>query len=147
MKQNHLRPYGILGALLFAWSLTACTPTILKRGNAPDQDALATIEPGVQTHEDVAETIGSPSVRATFDDRTWYYISERVQKKTFRDPQVISRKIIAVDFDEKGIVQNIYQYDLRNGRVVGMISRKTPTPGKKPSAIEEMFGGIENIFK
>ena len=147
MKQNYLRPFGILGAVFFAWSVTACTPVILKRGNTLDRDDLATIQLGVQTHDDVAEIIGSPSTRATFDDRTWYYISETVQKKTFRDPQVIRRKIIAIAFDEKGVVQNIHQYDLRNGRIVDIISRKTPTPGIRASAVEKIASDIENIFE
>lgn len=145
MKHNHFRPCGILGAFLLACSVAACTPTISARGNTPDKDLLATIQMGVQTRDDVEEIIGSPATRATFDDQTWYYISEKIKKVTFYDPEVIDRKIIAVDFNEKGVVQNIRQYGIQHGRIVEMISRKTPTPGKEPSAIEKILGGIGDL--
>ncbi len=145
MKHTHLRPYGILGAVLVAWSLTACTPTISTRGNTPNKDALATIQLGTQTRDDVLEIIGSPSTRSTFDDRTWYYISEKTSKVTFYNPEIIGRKIVAIDFNEKGVVENIRQYGLRHGRVVEAIARKTPTPGKEPSAIDKLIGGFGDI--
>ncbi|MCE2509890.1 MAG: outer membrane protein assembly factor BamE [Alphaproteobacteria bacterium] len=145
MNRNTLRLCGILGALLIAWSVTACASRISTRGNVPDADALSEIRLGVQTREDIAELIGNPSTVTTFGDYTWYYISETVEMSALGDLEVLDRKIIAIDFDTRGLVQNVRQYDLRSGRVVKMVERKTPTPGKEPSANESILGGIGTL--
>ncbi len=142
MNHNTLRLFGILGVLLIAWSTAACQARISTRGNIPDADALSMIRSGAHTREDVAEIIGNPSTVTLFGDRIWYYISEKIEKRTFNEPKVLDRKIIAIDFDARGLVENIRQYDMRHGRIVKMVARKTPTPGKEPSAIEKIFGGI-----
>ncbi|MGB1548450.1 MAG: outer membrane protein assembly factor BamE [Alphaproteobacteria bacterium] len=145
MNRTTLRLFGILGMLVMAWGTASCAARITTRGNVPDVDALASIRTGVQTREEVAELIGSPSTVTTFSDNTWYYISERIEDKTFSDPKVLDRKIIAIDFDANGTVENIRQYDIRHGLVVNVVARKTPTPGKELSAIESILGGIGTL--
>lgn len=131
--------------LLIAWNTAACQPRILARGNIPDVNSLSMIVAGAHTREDVEEMIGSPSTVTLFGDRVWYYISETIEKKTFKKPEVSDRKIIAIDFDARGLVENIRRYDMRHGRIVEMVARKTPTPGKEASAIEKLIGGIGDL--
>ncbi len=145
MNRNTLRLFGILGVFLIAWGTAACQARISTRGNTPDANALSSIRAGAHTRDDVAEIIGSPSTVTLFGDRVWYYISEKVEKRTFKEPKVTDRKIIAVDFDARGLVENIRQYDMRHGKIVKMVARKTPTPGKEPSTIEKIFGGIGEL--
>lgn len=147
MNHNRLRSFRVFGVLFCTLGAAACSPTISTRGHLLDSEALATIRPGTQTREDVAEIIGTPTALATFDNRTWYYISERVRKVSFHDPEIIDRKIVAIDFDTKGVVQRIRHYQARDGWIVKSVGRETPTPGLEPPAIERFLGGMGDLSK
>src|SRR5262245_19274947 len=104
---GRLRYHGLalagIGAAL-ALAVAACTPRIDQRGNKPDEEQVVLINPGVDDKTRVAELIGTPSTISTFDDRTWYYISKRTETTAFFDPDVVDQEILAISFDEQGIV-------------------------------------------
>src|SRR6185437_4416551 len=58
---------------VLALSLAACSPTLDQRGNLPDPEKLAEIQPGVKTKDEVTKLLGTPSAVGTFDSKTWYY--------------------------------------------------------------------------
>src|SRR5271169_130718 len=57
--------------------LVGCTISVDQRGNLPDPDKLAEIQPGTTTKEQVVKVLGTPSSASTFNDDTWYYISRK----------------------------------------------------------------------
>ena len=57
--------------------------SVSTHGHRLDAAALAQIEPGQSAQGDVVQLLGSPSSLATFDDHTWYYVSQRTERHSF----------------------------------------------------------------
>ncbi len=71
-KITRRSPFAVLA---FAAFLGACATTVDHRGYVPDQETIERVRAGVDNRDSVARMLGSPSSVATFDDRTWYYVS------------------------------------------------------------------------
>jgi len=128
--------------LAVAVSTAACSPRIDQRGNKPDEDQVVQINPGVDDKTRVAELIGTPSSISTFDDRTWYYISKRTETTAFFDPDVVDQEILAVAFDEGGIVESMRVYGQEDGRTIAYVDRTTPTEGNELTIIQQLLGNL-----
>jgi outer membrane protein assembly factor BamE (lipoprotein component of BamABCDE complex) len=140
-----LRRIGVLAAAL-SW-LAACTGTIDQRGNLPDPERLQEIQPGVHGRQDVADIIGSPSTIGTFSDSKWYYISRRTSKLAFLEPKILDQRVIVIDFDDSGVVNDIVEYTSEDGQEIQIVSRTTPTAGQKLSVVKQLFGNIGRFNK
>jgi outer membrane protein assembly factor BamE (lipoprotein component of BamABCDE complex) len=129
-------------AVALALAVSACTPRIDQRGNKPDEEQVVLINPGVDDKNRVAELIGTPSTISTFDDRTWYYISKRTETTAFFDPDVVDQEILAISFDEQGVVDNMRIYGPEDGRTIAYVDRTTPTEGNELSFIQQLLGNL-----
>jgi len=125
-------------ALVLA-ALAACAPRLDNHGNRPDTDALGEIKPGVDTRDDVALKLGTPSSIATFDESTWYYISKKTETVAFLDPKVLDQKVVAVKFDASGIVTDVDEYSLEDGKDVQISSRQSPTMGRELTLLQQLY--------
>src|SRR5437016_2892977 len=81
--------------------------TVSARGNLPTPEQLTQIKPGVTDKASVTALLGSPSSIASFDDATWYYISQKSQELAFFQPEVRDPEVVAVVFDKDGIVKDV----------------------------------------
>ncbi len=120
----------------------ACAPRIDTRGNLPDPEALSEVRLDEYTREDVADLLGSPSSTSGFGGETWYYISKRTETTAFWAPEVAERRVIAVHFNDRGVVTSIEQLGLDDGNQVRIVDRETPTSGHELTFIEQLFGNI-----
>ncbi|MDH5748675.1 MAG: outer membrane protein assembly factor BamE [Rhodospirillales bacterium] len=134
-----------VGALVVV--LAACAPRIEMRGNLPDLDRISEIKPGEQSRQEVSETLGSPSNVNLFDKEVWYYISERTETLAFLAPEIQERKIVAISFDEKGVVSDVKTYGLEKGRNIVPVDRETPTSGNEMTFIQQLFGNFGRFNK
>ncbi|HEX3498556.1 MAG TPA: outer membrane protein assembly factor BamE [Stellaceae bacterium] len=132
----------LLRCALVALALAACQPTIDQRGNLPDKNKVAEIEPGVTTKEMVSQILGTPSSVSTFSDRTWYYISRRTQQTAFFDPEVLDQQVVVVAFDEGGVVREVQHLNLADSRQVDPTSRETPSAGRELGFVEQLIGNL-----
>jgi outer membrane protein assembly factor BamE (lipoprotein component of BamABCDE complex) len=144
--KRHNRGLRLALSLALAGLVSACGPTIDYRGYVISKNRLSQIDVG-STREDVESTLGSPSTTSTIGGKTYYYISSKVETNLFFAPEVIDRKILAVQFDDTDIVTNIANYGLKDGVIFDFISRKTPTRGKQLTFIQQMFGNIGKFNK
>lgn len=141
-RPGSLRASLLAGYLGVAALLGACEPKILQHGNVPDEDAVVQIQPGLDDKNRVAQLLGSPSTTTTFDDDIWYYISRKTTQTAFFDPDVIDQGVLAISFDSSGIVQDLKIYDQRDGRLVAMVDRETPTHGNELTLMQQLLGNI-----
>ena len=134
----------LLAGVGFALALTAagCAPRIDQRGNKPDEDQVVQINPGVDDKNRVAELIGTPSTISAFDDRTWYYISKRTETTAFFDPETTDQEILAINFDEGGIVESMKVYGQEDGRTIAYVDRTTPTEGNELTIMQQLLGNL-----
>jgi outer membrane protein assembly factor BamE (lipoprotein component of BamABCDE complex) len=131
--------------LLAALALGACeklAPPPVPRGNRVDAERLSQITKGVQTRGDVLALLGPPTARGTFDEENWYYISGHTQLMPGRYLELRDRVVVAINFDRRGVVQEIRQLRPEDGQDVGMVSRETPVPGTERNMLQALFGNI-----
>lgn len=129
-------------ALMVGITLVSCAPTVAKRGNNVDETALNQITVGISTREDVAKILGSPTQVATFDDKTWYYISQRTEQEAFFDPELKEQKIVTIEFTPEGKVAAIHQGGSENARTITPVADKTPTYGKELTFMQQLLGNL-----
>ena len=122
--------------------LGACSPTISARGNLPTADQLSQIQPGVSDKASVTRVLGSPSSIASFDDTTWYYISQKSEELAFFKPEASDAAVVSVTFDKDGIVKDVEKRSSKSPRDIEPVARTTPAPGKELSFIEQLIGNF-----
>ena len=138
---------GWIAALALAGvlTLTACESQVSIRGNMPDIEDVETINPGVDTKEDVVARLGTPSSVSTFIDNTWYYIGQRVEQFAFYAPEVTDRGVLVVEFDQRGIVGDTRYLTIYDGKVIDPVSRETPTEGKEMTIMQQLLGNFGRL--
>lgn len=129
-------------ALSVAAALAACSPRITPRGNMPDPERLAEIQPGQQTREEVSEILGSPSTVGNFNGEAWIYIAEQTETVAFFAPEVTERNVVVVQFDPKGVVSSVRKLTLADGKELEPVARETPTEGNKITLVQQLLGNI-----
>lgn len=122
--------------------LGGCAKDINVRGNLPPEQALSQLEPGQQTRQDVQLILGTPSTISSFGDETWYYISALTSQYAFYSVEETERDVIALSFDERGILQEVKNYGLEDGEDIQVVERETPTMGREFSLIEQLIGNL-----
>ena len=137
------RPVTALLALCL--SLTACSlfvPPLQTRGNKVDPDQLKELVPGTSSKADVTSLIGSPTQKATFDENTWLYITETTRPRVGRTLGVLDQHVVALTFDDRGILTGVKQYGMADARPVAVATQTTPSPGTEASFMQQLIGNI-----
>ena len=122
--------------------LVACAPLTNQRGNTPDPVELSKIEPGAQSRDDVANMLGSPTSIASFGNETWYYISTQTETIAFYEPDVVDQRVVAIAFDDDGMVASVRTYGLEDAREIEPVARVTPTGGREMTFLEQLIGNV-----
>lgn len=123
-------------------ALGACAPKIVQHGNVPDEEQVVQINPGQDNKSRVQQLLGSPSTQGTFGEDTWYYVSKRTEQTAFFEPDVVDQGVLAITFDEQGVVNDLKVYDHRDGRLVAMVDRVTPTQGNSMTIVQQLLGNF-----
>jgi outer membrane protein assembly factor BamE (lipoprotein component of BamABCDE complex) len=132
---------SILAGFL-ALGLGACAEDIRVRGNIPDTDVVARINPGIHTRSDIESLLGSPSTVSTFQDSKWYYIGHKSTQFAFLEPEVLERRVLVVSFDNSGLVETTQTYELADGHSIDPVDRITPTEGRDYTFMQQLIGNF-----
>ena len=128
----------VLGLALLA----ACSPRTAIRGNLLTDSQVGRITVGETDRRSVSRLLGPPSARSTFDKQIWYYIGTREEKWAFMNPGVDEQRVVAVYFDEQGVVERVQSYSKENARDINIVGRETPTTGRSVGFFEQLFGNL-----
>ncbi|MFV0514099.1 MAG: outer membrane protein assembly factor BamE [Jhaorihella sp.] len=131
---------AIVGAAVA--SLAACASVYRDHGYVPTDAELAEIKVGVDTRDSVTEAVGPPSAGGVLDNSGYYYVSSRIRHYGARQPQVVSRELVAVSFDQRGVVRNIERYGLENGQVITISRRVTSSSVEDKTFLRQLLGNL-----
>ena len=138
------RPAVFAAAVLaLALASSACTPLTSYSGFQAIEAKPAEMKVGEDSKSTLMEKLGSPSAVSTFDNNTWYYISQTTDRVAFYMPRVIKRDVVAIKFnpaDEK--VASVNTYTLQDGKVIAYNGRETPTRGRALTVMEQLLGTV-----
>ncbi len=133
-----------MGALLL-FGLTACNPVLRTHGYIATEDKPQAVQPEKDSKASVLARLGNPSIKSTFDENTWYYMSSVTERMAYLQPVTKDRTITAITFNEDGKVKKVAEYGIEDGQYVTYSRRKTPTRGRELSVLEQIFGTIGRI--
>ena len=128
-------------------ALAACAPRIDQRGNLLDPDAVLAVKPGEQTKEQVAQLLGTPSTVATFNDKTWYYISKRTSTTAFFQPDITDQQVVVTKFNDSNVVEKVQLLGMDDAYEIEPVARTTPTYGQRLTILQQLFGNIGRFTK
>lgn len=144
MRLRTLRQAGI--ALMVCGLLaTACAPTVQVHGYVPSPADIARVRPGFDDTGTVEEILGRPSSNGILRDTAWYYVQSTIESYTYNKPRVIDRTVLAVNFDQRGVVRDIQRYGLEDGQIINLTTRTTDTGGRELGVLEQLFGNLLNL--
>jgi outer membrane protein assembly factor BamE (lipoprotein component of BamABCDE complex) len=72
----------------------------------------------------------------------YYYVAQRFRTVGPREPEVISREVVAISFDADGVVRNVERYGLEDGNVVAFSRRVTDSSVRDVSFLRQLLGNI-----
>jgi outer membrane protein assembly factor BamE (lipoprotein component of BamABCDE complex) len=126
-------PWAI--SLAIALSIAGCSEQITKHGHQFHDTDLQAIQPGM-SQEQVRGTLGTPATTAVVGaGNAFYYISSTMSQSAFFTPSEKDRQVVAVYFNQGGLVESVANYGLKDGKVFDFVSRTTPAPGGKDEGI------------
>jgi outer membrane protein assembly factor BamE (lipoprotein component of BamABCDE complex) len=132
----------LMTAAALAMLVAACSPMVAKHGHRLEASDLERVRPGVTSREEVQRLLGSPSAVATFDANRWYYISQRTEQLTFYQKDIVAQDVVAITFDERGIVSDVETRDIQQANAVTPDPDKTRTLGNELTVVEQLIGNI-----
>ena len=135
----------ILAPFALVTALAACSPSGLAlttnrtQGYVLKQEQLAQIRPG-QSQDLVTIVLGSPQTTNSFGDETaYYYVETKVEETAFGLSTIKERTVLAVYFDKNKRVVDKAVYGAKDGKVIQIESRRTPSFGEDRTFIESIM--------
>jgi outer membrane protein assembly factor BamE (lipoprotein component of BamABCDE complex) len=133
----------LAGALCVA--LAACSPIYRRHGYVPSDKDLEALVVGESTQEDVAFEVGRPSSIGVLTGSGWFFVGSTFRQSGIRAPQEINRQVVAITFDDAGVVQNIERFGLEDGEVIVISRRVTESNIEGLSFLRQLLGNIGNL--
>jgi outer membrane protein assembly factor BamE (lipoprotein component of BamABCDE complex) len=105
-------------------------------------EQIAQIRPG-QSQDLVTIVLGSPQTTNSFGDETaYYYIQTKVETTAFGLDMVKERTVLAIYFDKNKRVVDKAVYGAKDGRIIHIESRRTPSFGEDRNFVESILASI-----
>jgi outer membrane protein assembly factor BamE (lipoprotein component of BamABCDE complex) len=123
----------------------ACSPITRNHGYVPTDGDLEDVIVGESTQEAVAQAIGRPSSSGILTGSGWYYVGSKFEHRGGRAPREIERQVVAVSFDEAGVVENVERFGLEKGQTVVLSRRVTDSNIKGIGFLRQLLGSVGNL--
>ncbi|MEM9349415.1 MAG: outer membrane protein assembly factor BamE [Pseudomonadota bacterium] len=123
-------------------ALGACAATFRDHGYAPTDAELQEIIVGVDTRATVEDVVGRPSTSGVLTESAYYYLFDRRRQFAYQAPEVVDRQLVAISFDNDGVVSNIERFTLEDGRVVPLSRRVTDSAVRDTTFIRQLLGNV-----
>ncbi|GAA6212328.1 outer membrane protein assembly factor BamE [Hyphomicrobiales bacterium 4NK60-0047b] len=129
-------------ATLALGPLAACSSQISQHGHLLTEADLAQVQVGMSKQQ-VNFLLGTPDTTATYTGDVFYYISSKMETKSFLPAKEIDRRVVAVYFAPQiDTVKRVAHYGLQDGKVIDFITRETPSHGQEAGLITQLFRGL-----
>lgn len=142
LQQAVKRRGGSIMAAVLAASIVACAPVIDNRGYFFDDRSVDSIEKGVTSQTNIRDNFGSPTNISNINNQAYYYIYSRFVTESYRAPEEVDRKVLAIYFDKDKTVRDVAVYGLEDGIIVPIVARTTKTQGSELTALQQIFGNL-----
>ena len=129
-------------ALLLGAALAGCSPQIDRHGHHFTEAEIKQITPGM-SREQVRAQLGTPDTTSVIGGGdAYYYIASTKHTVAFMKPTEVDRKVLAVYFNPVGSVDKVANYGLKDGQVVNLVSRETPSHAEEKGLLKQLFRNL-----
>lgn len=125
--------------------VTSCAAIERNHGYVPSEADLALIEVGRDTRSTVSQLVGRPTAQGLLNDTGWYYVQSRFRHVGPREPKEVDRQVVAITFNQRGVVENVERFGLDDGKVVALSRRVTETNIRGISLIGQLLSNFGRI--
>ena len=132
-------------AALAAATLSACATLEDRHGYIPEQSSLDEVAVGRDTRETVALLLGRPGTEGIVDQSGWYYVRSDYERFLWREPVEVDREVVAISFNDRGVVSNVERYGLEDGAIVVLNRRVTDSNIAGVSFLRQLFSNFGNF--
>ena len=140
-----MRTFAFLTVMAVTLAISGCTATIRNHGYIPPEEDLQELVVGIDTRASVEDVVGSPTAGGILEGGNYFYVRSTVRTFGPRRPEVVDRQVLAISFDENGVLSNIESFGLEDGRVVTLSRRVTDSNIKGISLLRQLLGNLGNI--
>ena len=140
-----MRTFSLLTAGILALCVSACAPTFRNHGYIPPEEQLQELVVGVDTRASVEDIVGPPTAGGVLEGGNFFYVRSVVRTFGPRRPKVVDRQVLAVSFDESGVLRNIESFGLEDGRVVTLSRRVTDDGANNINFLRQLLGNIGRV--
>lgn len=123
-------------------AIAGCTPIYRNHGYVPADDELAQVVVGQTTQDDLPGLVGRPSAQGVLTGAGWYYVGSRWEHYGAMAPREIRREVVAISFDQSGVVSNVERFGLDRGRVVTLSRRVTDSGVSGSNLIGQLLRNV-----
>lgn len=132
-------------AVLLVVASSGCVASYRNHGYIPPAEELDQIVVGLDTRASVEDSVGSPSSGGVLEDSGYYYVRSRVRSLALFAPEVVEREVLAISFDEAGVVRNIERFGLEDGQVVTLERRVTESSVVDRTFLRQLLGSFGRV--
>ncbi len=127
---------------VFTGGIVGCGERYSEHGQIINPADLETFQIGVSSRNDIVTRLGRPSFEGAFEKNRLYYTSQRMIEPVGGSKTVDSRTIYIFTLDDNQILQALDLKSEKDGIEVSHLDEKTPAPGDKYGALEQMFSNL-----
>ena len=97
-------------------TLFSCQPRVTKHGNFFNPENIQLIKKTKLNKSEVIEIFGEPTVKSTFSDNVWYYITLVQHEKAYFEIKNLENKVLIITFDENQVVKKYIEDGNHGGK-------------------------------
>jgi outer membrane protein assembly factor BamE (lipoprotein component of BamABCDE complex) len=127
---------------LVTGSILACAPVIDNRGYVFNDSFLPLLKKGESNRDSISEVFGSPSTKSNFNGGAYYYIASKTVTESYRAPEEVERKVLAIYFGKDKTMRDYAVYSLDDGIIIPIVERTTRAQGQELSFVEQLFANL-----
>ncbi|MEK0163084.1 MULTISPECIES: outer membrane protein assembly factor BamE [unclassified Phaeobacter] len=144
-RMRSLKAATRVTVLLVAGLAVGACSMYRKHGYVPSEELLSEVVVGVDTKDSVAETIGVPAAEGVLTDGGYYYVSTLMRRRGPSASKPVSRELVAINFNDQGVVTGIERYGLEQGRVIPLQRRVTSSNVQDKTFLRQLLGSLGNF--
>ena len=141
-RMKYANVFLSLLCLLAIPTISGCSSKVSTHGHSLEQSKLEKLVPGKTTRKDVLVLLGQPSFDGAFGSGKSYYNNQVMEEEVAGLSETISRTLLVLIFDEKGVLQDFELKSIENDMAITKLEAKTPTPGDTFSLTEQIFSNV-----
>jgi len=128
-------------------ALNACVSKVDKRGYMFDMSDHNLLQEGITSKERVLKIMGSPTLISDLDsDEAWIYYAEDLKRLLFFKPDVISRDVLVVRFNEAGTIRELSRIDLNDEeKQLQFAANFTNVESRKIGFLKSLFSNVGQV--